>query len=149
MSSPKKKYLSTLSLQVRDYECDMEGIVNNAVYQNYLEHARHQFLRHIGVSFTELVRSGIHPVVVRSELDYKQPLKSGDEFWIGTRLERPTRLKLLFEQDIFRNARDQEHPEVLAVHARITTAAIGADGRPLPPEKMHPSMEAILRELAS
>ena len=32
-----------LKMSVRDYECDLQGIVNNAVYQNYLEHARHQF----------------------------------------------------------------------------------------------------------
>jgi acyl-CoA thioester hydrolase len=24
-------------MSVRDYECDMQGIVNNSVYQNYLE----------------------------------------------------------------------------------------------------------------
>lgn len=32
-----------LEMQVRDYECDMEGIVNNAIYQHYLEHTRHEF----------------------------------------------------------------------------------------------------------
>ena len=26
-----------LKFKVRDYECDMQGIVNNSVYQNYLE----------------------------------------------------------------------------------------------------------------
>jgi len=32
-----------LEMRVRDYECDLQGVVNNAVYQNYLEHARHAF----------------------------------------------------------------------------------------------------------
>ena len=35
-------------MEVRDYECDLQGIVNNAEYQHYLEHARHQFLRSVG-----------------------------------------------------------------------------------------------------
>ena len=39
----------TLTLAVRDYECDLQGVVNNAVYQNYLEHARHQYLQSLGL----------------------------------------------------------------------------------------------------
>lgn len=33
-----------IELDVRDSECDLQGVVNNAIYQNYFEHARHQFL---------------------------------------------------------------------------------------------------------
>lgn len=50
-----------LDFEVRDYECDMEGIVNNAVYMNYLEHARHAFLKHKDLNFTTLTQKGIHP----------------------------------------------------------------------------------------
>ncbi len=28
-------YIYEVTLEVRDYECDMQGIVNNAIYQNY------------------------------------------------------------------------------------------------------------------
>ena len=44
----------SLNLKVRDYECDMQGIVNNAVYQRYLEHARHECLLSRGLSFAEM-----------------------------------------------------------------------------------------------
>ncbi|NSW95739.1 MAG: acyl-CoA thioesterase, partial [Bacteroidales bacterium] len=33
-----------LEFTVRDYECDLQGVVNNANYQHYLEHARHEYL---------------------------------------------------------------------------------------------------------
>ena len=46
----------SLSLAVRDYECDYEGLVNNAVYLNYLEHARHEFLKQSGVKPVELAQ---------------------------------------------------------------------------------------------
>ena len=77
-----------VDLEVRDYECDIEGIVNNAVYMNYLEHARHLFLRDIGFDFAELTRIGIHLVVIRIEADYLYPLRSGDRFYVTTGLER-------------------------------------------------------------
>lgn len=45
-----EKYIYELTLKVRDYECDLQGIVNNANYQHYLEHTRHEFLSSVGVS---------------------------------------------------------------------------------------------------
>jgi acyl-CoA thioester hydrolase len=49
-----------IEFQVRDYELDMQGIVNNGVYFNYLEHARHEYLLAKGVDFAALTRDGIH-----------------------------------------------------------------------------------------
>jgi len=41
-----------LKLSVRDYGLDSFGVINNAVYQNYLEHTRHQFLESQGLKLT-------------------------------------------------------------------------------------------------
>jgi acyl-CoA thioester hydrolase len=95
-------YQFKLSLEVRDYECDFQGIVNNAVYQNYLEHTRHIFLKQKGLDFIELSRKGIDLVVVRVEIDYLYPLRSSDLFYVGLNLERVSRLRFGFLQDIFR-----------------------------------------------
>ena len=67
-------------MKVRDYECDLQGIVNNANYQHYLEHTRHEFLLSTGVSFAGLHEQGVDPVVARINMAFKTPLKSGDEF---------------------------------------------------------------------
>ena len=67
-------------MKVRDYECDLQGIVNNANYQHYLEHARHEFLLSTGVSFAALHEQGVDPVVARINMAFKTPLRSGDEF---------------------------------------------------------------------
>ena len=65
------EYIFELEMQVRDYECDMEGIVNNAIYQHYLEHTRHEFLASSGISFIEMHERGVDPVVNRIEINYK------------------------------------------------------------------------------
>ena len=128
-------YAFTHDMAVRDYECDMQGIVNNGVYQNYLEHVRHLYLKAIGIDFAEYTRNGINLVVVRAELDYKHPLTSGDRFLVGLNLVRESRLRFAFVQGIYRLP--DEKP-VLA--ARVIGTALNARGRPhLPPE-----MDALL-----
>ena len=68
MAAPK--YIHETELKVRDYECDMQGIVNNANYQHYMEHARHEFLLSTGIGFTDLRARGIECVVRRVEIVY-------------------------------------------------------------------------------
>ena len=104
-----------IELQVRDYECDLQGIVNNAVYQNYLEHCRHKFLNSVGLDFAELHNNGTDAVVIRAELDYKFPLRPGDIFFIRLKLKKQGRLRIIFNQQIFRKA-----DEKLMLNARIT-----------------------------
>ena len=87
---------------VRDYECDMQGVVNNAIYQNYLEHSRHEFLKTQGLDFAELSRRKVNLVVVRAELDYRRPLVSGDRFEVQTQMERISKLRFAFRQQIRR-----------------------------------------------
>ncbi|MDH2434545.1 acyl-CoA thioesterase [Pokkaliibacter sp. MBI-7] len=116
-------YMITTS--VRDYECDMQGIVNNAVYQNYMEHCRHEFIKQIGLDFAELTRAGIHVVVARAELDYLAPLSSGDEFTVALRVARQGRIRVIFEQAIHRTSDNK-----LMVKGRFTCAAMTANGRP-------------------
>lgn len=121
--------ISELLFNVRDYECDLQGVVNNAVYQNYLEHARHVFLKEQGIDFAALAREGVNLVVIRAELDYKGSLTSGDSFTVKTSFVRKSRLKFLFVQEIVR----QSDGKTL-LNAEITGAAVNAQGRPFIPE---------------
>ncbi len=95
------KYVFEQKMKVRDYECDLQGIVNNANYQHYIEHTRHEFLLHAGISFAEMHQRGIDAVVARVKISYKTPLRSGDEFVSRLRVAKD-RVKYVFYQDIFR-----------------------------------------------
>lgn len=95
----------SLDFEVRDYECDIQGIVNNSVYQNYYEHARHKYLKTIGLDFTKLHLQNIDPVVYRIEIDFKKPLKSSDTFIIQTMVSKEGNLKFIFNQSIICNGK--------------------------------------------
>jgi acyl-CoA thioester hydrolase len=111
-------------LAVRDYECDMQGVVNNAVYLHYLEHARHLWLLSTGLDFSALHDQGVDLVVARIEVDYRFPLRSGDRFAVRSLVQREGRLKAIFRQEIFRLP-----DEKLIVQARVTAACLQG-GRP-------------------
>lgn len=96
-----EKYIYELRMKVRDYECDLQGIVNNANYQHYLEHTRHEFLTSLGMSFSRLHDEGVDPVVARITIAFKTPLRSGDEFVSKLYLKKEG-IKYVFRQDIFR-----------------------------------------------
>jgi len=124
-------YTHCLDFKVRDYECDMQGLVNNAVYQNYLEHARHDFLLSKGINFAEMTKKGIHLIVVRAELDYKQSLKSDDEFVVCSNILQISKLRFAFMQDIYR-ASDQK----LMLQAKLIGTSTNRDGRPFVAEEL-------------
>lgn len=131
-----RRHTFTLGLEVRDYECDQQGIVNNAVYQHYLEHARHQFLKSNGLVFAKLNKEGICLVVVRAEIDYKSPLRSGDAFEVGLTMSRLSAVRVGFVQDIVRLP-DRK----LMVAAQFVCAAMNAHGRPIMPKVLEPLLQ--------
>ncbi len=90
-----------LEMKVRDYECDMQGVVNNSVYQNYLEHTRHEFLQSLGEDFDQWTQDGIFPMVAKATLEYKRSLRSGDKFVVTLNIERKG-VKYIFHQNIYR-----------------------------------------------
>ncbi len=133
-------YIFELPFQVRDYECDLQGIVNNAVYQSYLEHTRHEFLKHIGLNFTQMHNEGIDALVVRIEIDYKFPLKSGDEFVCKVSVAREGNLKFIFYQDIYRL------PDMKPiVKGKVIAASINVQtGRPVAPPQLVEAFDRFL-----
>nr|WP_319511925.1 acyl-CoA thioesterase [uncultured Draconibacterium sp.] len=123
-----ENYHFELEMQVRDYECDIQGIVNNAVYQNYLEHTRHKFLNHVGLDFAKLHDEGIDAVVIKAELEYKFPLRPGDDFLVRLKIGKQGRLRIVFLQEVIRKT-----DEKLMIKGRITSV-LTRNGRPLSPE---------------
>jgi len=117
----------SVEFRVRDYECDIQGVVNNANYQHYLEHARHEFLVSKGISFAALHDEGLDLIVTKVEIEYKFPLRSRDSFVVTVNMAREGNIRIAFYQEIYRIADNK-----LIVKAKITTAAT-RNGRPVFP----------------
>lgn len=123
-------------LKVRGYENDVYGHVNNAVYLNYLEYARGEYLSGIGFDYDAAIRAGYGIWVVRIEIDYKSSARRGDALSIETwPVERKTTYGTL-KQRILRGGD-------VCVEARVKWAFVNAaSGRParVPPEFDNPSL---------
>ena len=86
--------------EVRDYECDLQGIVNNSVYLNYLEHTRHQYIKSCGLDFKQLSDQGFDLVVIDLHIKYKRPLTSGDKFYVTLLATKESKLRFKFHQQV-------------------------------------------------
>ena len=128
-------YCFELEFGVRDYECDLQGVVNNAVYLNYLEHTRHEYLKSLGLDFARLHQQGCDLVLTRCELDYKAPLRSGERFVVRLNLARESRLRFAFLQEIYRLP-----DERLILQARAIGTGI-VQGRPALPQELQALLE--------
>jgi acyl-CoA thioester hydrolase len=95
------EYDFKLEIKVRDYECDLQGVVNNSNYQRYMEHTRHEYLESLGENFGAMHDKGVDAFVSRVDIQFRTSLRSGDTCLSCLRLTKEGP-KLVFHQDIFR-----------------------------------------------
>lgn len=112
------------SLTTRSYECDGYGHVNNAVYLNYLEYARLEFLKGLGIDYGQLRAGGIGFVVVRICIDYRRQVGADQTLRVVTRPLSKQKVRVVFGQKMWRG-------EELVAEAEVTWACISREGRPV------------------
>lgn len=115
----------SLHLQVRDYELDQYGVVNNAVYSQYLEHARHEFLIAMGLDAAQVARSGRSLALSEIRIAYRISLRSRDAFTVTSRISEVRGARVTFSQAIYRAGETRPAVEATAV-------AVFVDGRGRP-----------------
>ncbi len=113
-------------VRVQSYQLDSFGHVNNSVYLNYLEAARQQFLRQVGLSFHDFARWGAFPVVTKATLEFKSFLRADDEVALHGAVLDARRAKFAIEYRAVRAADD-----TLVLLARTEHVFIGSAGRPV------------------
>jgi acyl-CoA thioester hydrolase len=125
------------TVSVRSYEIDGYGHVNNAVYLNYLEYARGEYLKDIGFDYRGCVKAGFGLWIVRIEIDYRAPALLRDELEIETvPAERKTSYGVL-DQRILRGS-------AVCASAKVKWALVEREGgrpRRIPAEFSVPGLD--------
>ncbi|NBD30579.1 MAG: tol-pal system-associated acyl-CoA thioesterase [Alphaproteobacteria bacterium] len=117
----------THRLPIRVYyeDTDLAGIVYYANYLKFIERARTEWVRGMGVDQARLkADEGVVFAVRRVEADYMQPAKFDDELVVETTVEAMTGVRMVLKQDVMRDG-------VVLFSALVTLVAIGAEGRPV------------------
>jgi acyl-CoA thioester hydrolase len=126
----------SLAIPVRTYDVDFVGIVSNIVYIRWLEDLRLQMLAEYFPLDTAMQAQGIAPLLLRTEIDYKRPVRLFDALQGRMWLAEARRARQVLAAEFTVDGR-------LHAAARQTTCFIDlASGRPVP-------TPAAIRALAS
>lgn len=81
-------------------DCDMMGVVNNAVYVHLMEDARVDALSQLGLEYKGMEANGFAGPVLSLSVDYKNSARFGDEIEITVSFDRYTGARLFLSYTI-------------------------------------------------
>jgi acyl-CoA thioester hydrolase len=111
------------SLRVYYEDTDMAGIVYYANYLRYIERARSDWVRDLGIDQLQMKADGVVFAVRRVEADYIAPARFDDELDVVTALTDVTPARMVMAQEVRRG-------EQVLFTAQVTVVCINQGGRP-------------------
>ena len=132
-----------IEVTVRSYELDTLGHVNNAVYVNWMEHARLRTFDELGFGVDALLAGDVLYNIVRAEVDFRRPTHFGDRLIVSTLLESIGTSSVRLAHPIAR-ADDAEDGGEIVCAAREVIVWLGQDGRPTPvPDDVREALDRL------
>jgi YbgC/YbaW family acyl-CoA thioester hydrolase len=87
--TPRIEYL----YQVMFFDTDCAAVVHNLAYLRIIETARTLLAEQLGFDMASMAQSGIFPVLLRTEVDYRRPARLSDKLLVRGRLESVERVR--------------------------------------------------------
>ena len=91
----------TFEIRTRYGETDQMGVIYYGIYPQYLEVARVEWLRSLGISYKELEALGVMLPVVSLQINYKRPARYDELLSITLTLREKPTSKITFDYQIF------------------------------------------------
>ena len=114
----------TVPLEVYYFDTDAGGVVHNIAYLRMVEIARSQLAASLGWTLEEMHRTGLVPVVARTEIDYLKPARLGDKLAIDAELVGLEKVRMYMRFDI----RSATSPDLLFVRCTQTMVTVQLPG---------------------
>lgn len=128
-------------LRVRYVESDQMGYAHHSAYVAWLEAARIEWLRGLGLAYRELEAAGTLMPVIEVQLAYKRPLRFDDEVELRTTAEALGPSRVQFTTRVVLAGEDVPRAE-----GRVVITSITREGRP---QRMPPAVQAALTRAAA
>jgi acyl-CoA thioester hydrolase len=126
LPKPTPDSRSVYTVHVRFRDTDLMGIVHHAVYLEYFEAARIEYLRRRGAEYVDWTKQGIHLAVAEAHTQYRRPATFGDTLAVEATLVELTGATARFEYRLVRSAPDRE----LVAEGWTLLVCVGNDNRP-------------------
>ncbi|KAK1425669.1 hypothetical protein QVD17_21024 [Tagetes erecta] len=134
-----------VEFDVRDYELDQYGVVNNAIYANYCQHSRRQLMEKIGINIDTIAHTGNAVALSELSIKYIAPLRIGDKFVVRVRISDTSAARVYFEHFIFKIPNEEP-----ILEARATVVWLDKSYRPIriPPDVRSRIVQFIRHDMA-
>ena len=111
---------------MRDYEVDYQGIVNNANYFHYFDHARAVYLKKVfNINVKKYADCDVKIILMKTEILFKYSLTFGESFYVLSEFSRVSRFKFKFDQKLY-----LERDNKICATSNSLIAAIKGNGEP-------------------
>jgi 4-hydroxybenzoyl-CoA thioesterase len=133
----------TVPIEVYYFDTDAGGVVHNIAYLRMVEIARSQLAASLGWTLEEMDRTGLVPVVARTEIDYLRPARLGDKLLISAELVRLEKVRSFMRFEI---ASDKK-PDLIFIRCLQTMVTVQLPGGR--PQRVPPAWTAAYPQLVT
>lgn len=119
----------TIRETVLFYDTDCGGVVSNIAYLRYVEKARAALFGELGMDLLSMTETGLYPVVIRTEIDYRTPARLGHEVTVTARLAAVDKVRATCDF-LLTTAGPDGTPKIMAEARQIVALVQMPEGRP-------------------